>query len=131
MESPSTATEPVLAVEILNRVETLLREADEQTKPLEVDPLRGQLFELFVTAEGAGYLEDEAETNLTADGLCRQLAERLGLRDATTSSVSQQTRLPEQHLAKMRLLWSLMRMWMEWSYAWKRWPEFHRIEPVT
>ena len=29
-------------------------------------------------------------------------------------------------LAKMRLLWSVMRMWMEWDYAWERWDEFHK-----
>ena len=26
----------------------------------------------------------------------------------------------------MRLLWSVMRMWMEWTYAWQRWAEFHQ-----
>ena len=27
-----------------------------------------------------------------------------------------------------RLLWSVMRMWMEWDYAWERWEEFHRSQ---
>ena len=31
----------------------------------------------------------------------------------------------DEQLAKVRLLWSFMRMWMEWTYAWKRWDEFH------
>jgi len=25
----------------------------------------------------------------------------------------------------MRMLWSFLRMWMEWAYAWERWSEFH------
>jgi hypothetical protein len=36
-----------------------------------------------------------------------------------------QTRLPADQLERMRLLWSVMRMWIEWSYAWRRWNEFH------
>ena len=34
--------------------------------------------------------------------------------------------MPADQLAKMRLLWSVMRMWMEWDYAWERWAEFHK-----
>jgi hypothetical protein len=30
------------------------------------------------------------------------------------------------HMNRMRSLWSMMRMWMEWTYAWDRWEEFHR-----
>jgi hypothetical protein len=40
--------------------------------------------------------------------------------------MAQQTRMPADQLAKMRLLWSVMRMWMEWDYAWERWDEFHK-----
>ena len=70
--------------------------------------------------------DERPENDLTADGLCRTLAERWNLADATRESFSNQTRLPKEHLARMRLLWSVMRMWMEWTYAWQRWPEFHR-----
>ncbi len=110
---------------IVGRVESLIHEAEQAEKPLEVDPFRGQLFELFVTAEAAGYMHEDAEPDLTADGLCRLLSLRWGLADATRESFDQQTKLDSESLSRMRILWSLMRMWMEWDYAWKRWTEFH------
>jgi hypothetical protein len=137
----SIGTTASLGGEIIIRIEEIVRDSERHTRPLEMEPYRGQLFELFVTAEGAGFLDEGAETDLSADGLCRRLAERLGLRDAAldaraaahpsgaaAASVERQIRLPERHLAKMRQLWSVMRMWMEWTYAWQRWPEFHRDE---
>jgi len=119
-------SESDLVSNIINQVDQLVLSAEGAGKPLEVDPSRSQLFELFVTAEAAGYLCDDAEEDLTADGLCRRLAERWGLRTATEESVRAQTRLPADQLTRMRSLWSVMRMWMEWTYAWRRWPEFHR-----
>jgi len=127
MEYTAT-TDGTLAGEIIARVKSLLLEAEQKTKPLELDPYRTQLFELFVTAEGAGYLDDDALFDLSADGLCRELAECWGLKDAALSSTREQTRLSGEHLAKMRMLWSVMRMWMEWTYAWQRWGEFHGDE---
>lgn len=121
--------EDALAERIVSQVESLVREAEAENKPLEVDPYRGRLFELFVTAEGAGHLEPDAEPDLSADGLCRLLAERWGLADAARQSFEQQQRLPREQLVKMRLLWSVMRMWMEWAYAWSRWDEFHGPKP--
>jgi hypothetical protein len=47
------------------------------------------------------------------------------LDEAARHSVEAQEKLHPEHLARMRMLWSLMRMWMEWTYAWGRWPEFH------
>ena len=122
-ESP--AAQDGLAQEILDRLDALLLGAERETKPLELDPYRSSLFELFVTAEGAGYVDENAQPDLTCDGIARALALRWNLADATRMSVAQQTRLPPEHLARMRLLWSLMRMWMEWTYAWQRWTEFH------
>jgi hypothetical protein len=122
----STDETVTLADRILDRIEALIFEAERTTKPLELDPYRGQLFELFVTANGAGYTREESEHDLSADGLCRQLGARWGLANAARDSVSQQTRMPPEHLSKMRLLWSVMRMWMEWDYAWERWQEFHQ-----
>ncbi|MFQ5731834.1 MAG: hypothetical protein ACE5KM_07755 [Planctomycetaceae bacterium] len=121
--SPPTAS---LGEEIVNRVETLVLEAEDNTRPLEVDPYRERLFELFVTAEGAGYLDGDAACDLSADGLCRLLGQRWGLRDAAAESFSNQVQIPKQHLGRMRSLWSVMRMWMEWEYAWNRWAEFHK-----
>lgn len=111
--------------QIVERVDEILRVAEQSQKPLEVDPSRGQLFELFVVAEAAGLVSDESPQDLTADGLCRALSERWGLKDAAEESFRQQTRLAGDQLTRMRSLWSIMRMWMEWTYAWRRWPEFH------
>lgn len=117
-----------LATRILDRVEELILLAEKETKPLELDPLRGELFELFVTANGAGYTAEGSDPDLTADSLCRLLSERWGLADAAKSAIGSSGRLPADQLSKMRLLWSVMRMWMEWTYAWDRWPEFHKDE---
>jgi len=115
-----------LATRILDRLEEIIQLAERETKPLELDPLRTELFELFVTANGAGYTEEDSDPDLTAEGLCRTLGSRWGLADAAKSAVESSGRIPATHLSKMRLLWSLMRMWMEWSYAWDRWEEFHQ-----
>ena len=130
-----------VAQTILNGIEQLTDDAQAETKPLEVDPYRSRLFELFVTADGAGLVGDERqtslqseeevaddETDLSADGLCRCMARRWGLDMAARDSAAQQTKLPPQQLERMRLLWSIMRMWMEWNYAWCRWEEFHSAQ---
>ena len=129
-----------VAREILNGIETLIGEAQSETKPLEVDPYRSRLFEMYVTADGAGLVGDERkssltdesdpddETDMSADGLCRSLARRWGLDMAARDSAASQTKMPPEHVEKMRSLWSVMRMWMEWNYAWCRWEEFHSAE---
>lgn len=114
-----------LSTQLVAKVDQIVQDAEGATKPLEIDPFRGQLFELFVTAEGAGYVDGEGDFDLSADGLCHELSERWGLKQAAEQSFSQQSNLPPDQLKKMRSLWSLMRMWMEWAYAWGRWNEFH------
>jgi hypothetical protein len=133
MDQNDTVVGVELSGTIIDRVEDVILEAEQATRPLEVEPYHGQLFELFVTAEAANALRDEAEETLTADEICRELASRWGLTDATRSSFEQQTKLPPKHLARMRMLWSVMRMWIEWSYAWQRWNEFHQdqAKPTT
>jgi hypothetical protein len=126
-----TSVEPSLAKSILGQIDLLVREAEESQRPLEIDPLRGRLFELFVTAEAADLVKepkpgDPPENDLTAEVLCRNLAAQWNLTDAARESVASKTRLPPEHLSRMRLLWSVMRMWMEWTYAWERWREFHQ-----
>ena len=121
--NPATDQHP-LARKIVDSVEALIEEAEAATRPLEVDPYRGRLFELFVTAHGAGFCEDEAQHDLTADGLCAVLSARWGLADATRSSIEQNSKLDASSMARMRVLWSVMRMWMEWGYAWDRFEEF-------
>lgn len=117
-----------LASRILDRVEELVIIAERETKPMELDPLRGELFELFVTANGAGYTNEASDPNLTADGICRSLGERWGLAAAAKNAVESSGRMGPEQMSKMRLLWSVMRMWMEWCYAWDRWDEFHEDE---
>ncbi|MCA9004380.1 MAG: hypothetical protein KDA70_03830 [Planctomycetaceae bacterium] len=114
-----------LANDIIQRVARLVSEAEAETKPLELDPYRSRLFELFVMADAAGFVSEEAEIDLTADNLCRELASHWGLASATQNAVESQGKLPPEQLSKMRILWSVLRLWMEWDYAWKRWDEFH------
>lgn len=120
-----------LADRILNRVDHIIGECELNNKPLELDPARSQLFELFVMAETAGLVHEDAEPDLSADGICQALAAQWGLRDAAVMSHRAQEKLGEPYLVKMRSLWSVMRMWMEWSYAWQRWPEFHKISAAA
>jgi hypothetical protein len=115
-----------LASRILDRIEELILLAERETKPLELDPFRGELFELFVTANGANYTGEESNPDLSADGLCRALGSRWALADAAKSAMESTGRIPAEQMSKMRLLWSVMRMWMEWTYAWDRWHEFHQ-----
>lgn len=115
-----------LQVRILDAVDLVVKEAEQTSQPLEIDPARGRLFELFAAAEAAGCLVEGAEVDLSAEELCRLLGQRWGLQDAARQSVEQQAQLPASHLDQMRSLWSVMRMWMEWTYAWQRWDEFHR-----
>ena len=125
--SPTAALTPaqILANDVLARIDLLLQEAERQTKPLEVQPYRGQLFELFVIADASGLMKDESRPNLAPETLSRSLAERWGLSTAAVSSHRSQSKMSPEHLSKMRLLWSFLRMWMEWQYAWSRWSEFN------
>jgi len=117
-----------LAADIVDRIESLLLDAEATTRPLELDPYRDKLFELFVTAHAAGLISgDVADGDLTADGISRHLAARWNLADVAQVSVSRQEKLPLESLGRMRMLWSFLRMWMEWAYAWERWSEFHDV----
>jgi hypothetical protein len=121
MQSPLQA----VAEQILDDLAIIILDAEQGAKPLELPPFRPQLFELFARAVATGLVHEDAEPDLTSDGVLKALAERFGLASATRDSVAQQAKLAPEHLAKMRLLWSLLRMWMEWTYAWERWSEFH------
>ncbi|MBT5018028.1 MAG: hypothetical protein HON04_04735 [Planctomicrobium sp.] len=126
-------TEPAhsdLQTQILTEINSIISDSEVNGKPLEVDPARGRLFELFVSAEAAGCVGDDADPDLSADGICQSLSSQWGLQEAAQASVANQTRLDQDQLGKMRNLWSVMRMWMEWTYAWERWAEFHK-EPAA
>jgi hypothetical protein len=130
-DTAPAATSPPLAGQIVDYIDRLVSEAEKMTRPMEIDPYRSRLFELFVVANGAGYTQDGADPDLTADGLGRQLAARWNLAEAARMSVQSQTKLSPEQLAKMRMMWSVMRLWMEWNYAWDRWEEFHRKPEVS
>ena len=119
------AADPNTIRQILDRVEDVMLEAAKATRPLELDPARNELFQLFVDSYKAGLINDDLDHNLTADGLCAELSTRWGLKDTVQDTMKQQAPLTADQLAQMRSLWSVMRMWMEWTYAWSRWSEFH------
>ena len=116
---------------IINRIQAIVEASEERKRPLEVAPAREELFGLFVEAQQAGLVafepdeEQEDDYPLAADGLCHELSVRWGLKQAAEMSVREQTALPQEVQARMRSLWSVMRMWMEWAYAWERWSDFH------
>jgi hypothetical protein len=140
-DNETSHTVRLIAQQTLNGIERLIEDAQKNVRPLENEPYRSQLFELFVGAHDAALIpndtdvkafegldEDASELDLSADSLCRLLARRWGLDMAAREAQAMQTRLPAEQLERMRLLWSVMRMWMEWSYAWRRWDEFHSRE---
>ncbi len=131
----SSVTEPIsqasLIRTVIDRLQLIIEQAEAETKPLEMDPFRSQLFELFVMADGAAMLDDKLEPNLTSDSIAKILAERWQLRSAAVESMQQDSPLAQESLSRMRLLWSFLRMWMEWTYAWQRWREFHEGDATT
>lgn len=123
MASPGAA----LAADIVNRVAELLIQVQQANSALEIDPWRERLFELFVMADATGYLAEGAEHDLSSEAIGRKLALDWDLASAIAGTGLQSAhQLPPDQFHKVRLLWSFMRMWMEWDYAWGRWPEFHR-----
>ena len=124
--SPTSRTSRTsLMQNVISQIQIIIEEAEEKTRPLEMEPYRGRLFELFVMAEGAGLLDEKLESNLTSDEIARVLADHWELRDSQAAASLVHGNLAGEHLSKMRLLWSFLRMWMEWTYAWQRWHEFH------
>src|SRR4029079_18856111 len=87
-----------LATELVDRVEQLLLEAERLSRPVELDPYRSGLFELFVLADGAVYLSENAVDDLTSDAISRELAGRWNLADAARESIGQQAKLASPHL---------------------------------
>ncbi len=119
-----------LIEDLINRVETVIFEAEKKHRAIETEPHRGNLFEVFVMTEGAGLL-GENEPNLDADKLVAVLAERWGLKQQAVDVMANRAAdLGKDNLSKMRLLLAVIRMWMEWTYAWSRWQEFHGGKPI-
>ena len=114
-----------LAHDLVDQIDEVLHSAFSEGQPIELDPHRARLFELFVMAEATGFLKEGSEPDLSCDGIARDLAARWNLAQNMPGGLSQSSSLPPEQLRRLRVLWSFMRMWMEWSYAWKRWDEFH------
>ena len=114
-----------LSTLICEQVARVIDAAIETDAPIEVDPARGQLFELFVAAEAAGLVDEDSDQPLAGGELTRQLGLRWNLGEAMMQVEGDQSKLSARDLDRVRRLWSLLRMWLEWTYAWRRWPEFH------
>ncbi|MBC8288829.1 MAG: hypothetical protein H8E37_00785, partial [Planctomycetes bacterium] len=108
-----------------DQVPANIEEEGGKVRPRELEPYRGRMFELFVVADGAGLLDEKLEPNLTSDEIARVLADRWDLRESDAAAKLASGNMAGESLSKMRLLWSFLRMWMEWTYAWHRWQEFH------
>ena len=104
---------------------------------LEQVPQRDRI--ILDTGDGAavtfmGDPEDALFSALTVRNMAAEVPVRLGVnlgrvKDIDVRTINELFLLTQPaHLQKMRSLWSIMRMWMEWTYAWQRWPEFHRAE---
>jgi hypothetical protein len=119
--TPAHAT----ATDILQQVEAVLIEAEDNSQTGEVDPYRGRVFGLFARAEALGGLADDADPDLSAEAIARHLADSWNMARELGAGALQPSRLPPHQLARLRSLWAFMRIWSEWTYAWRRWPEFH------
>ena len=120
-----------LSALITDQLARVLDEAIKTDQPIEVDPARGQIFELFVAAEAAGLVDEDSVQPLSSGELTRRLGLRWNLGQAMQQAEGDQSKLPPQELDRVRRLWSLLRMWLEWSYAWRRWDEFHQDGRTT
>ena len=71
--TPAPASPPTqsLAIDLLDRIDQLILEAEAQVKPLELEPYRGQLFEMFVLAEASGLMTSDSEPDLSPESLSR------------------------------------------------------------
>jgi hypothetical protein len=118
-----------LARRVIDSIEELVLQAETSREHLETEPRRSRLFELFVVADASGLLEAEAESLLDCDAIARELSSRWDLKRKLGAGSLQPGAVTPEQLPRLRLLWSFMRMWMEWSYAWRRWDEFHAAGP--
>jgi len=126
-------TNPAMALarDLVDRVDEILQDAVVSGQPLELDPQRSQLFELFVMADAAGFLQPDAAPDLSCDEIARELAARWDLARSLGGALPPPDTLEPKQLRSLRLLWSFMRLWMEWTYAWQRWEEFHEPSSPT
>lgn len=129
--APKNSPGAALARDLIDKIDEIVQCAAASGQPLELDPQRAQLFEMFVMADAAGFLEEGAEQDLSCDGIARVLADRWDLARNLGGALPPPNTLEPTQLRSLRLLWSFMRMWMEWTYAWQRWNEFHKPASPT
>jgi hypothetical protein len=111
--------------DITSGIAELLATAERDGGPLELDPYRSKLFDLFVMADATGFLVEGAEFDLTCDGVARELAVRWDLARRLASEGDQAKTPDPEQLKRLKLLRSFIGLWHEWTYAWQRWSEFH------
>ena len=116
----ATPDEPPLVTSTVRTVSEALEEAIAADRPLEIEPARGRLFEQFAAAYAAGLTGEGGP--LGTDELTRLIGRRWGLDESAKEATAAQAKLKPEDVSKMRALWSLLRMWMEWDYAWRRCP---------
>src|SRR5579872_1927551 len=97
-----------LARNLVGRIEEVLQGAASEGQPIEIDPHRSRLFELFVMAEATGFLAEGSDPDLSCDGVARDLAARWNLAQNLGGNLSQPSSLPREELGRLRLLWSFM-----------------------
>src|SRR5438067_1876289 len=83
-----------LAHDLVDRVAEVLQTASTNGQPIELDPHRAALFELFVMAEATGFLEEGSEPDLSCDGIARELAARWDLAQNMPGGLAQPSALP-------------------------------------
>ena len=123
-ESDPPLSQASLIAGVIDRVESIIKAAEKSGLPLDMDPVRSDLFETFVVAEGAGLLID-MEPNLLAETIAEKLSERWNLREISQGAFKISANSNDPAVRRVQLLWSVCRQWMAWTYAWGRWAEFH------
>ena len=98
----------------------LLEGAIKANRPLEISPYRDELFEHFARAFADGLTGDDGP--LGSDNLTRLVGRRWNLDESARAVTADQSKFAPEDVARMRAMWSLLRMWMEWDFAWHRWP---------
>lgn len=114
---------------LVDRAETVIKAAEAANYPLEMDPFRAQLFDIFALAEASGLLI-EMEPHLQADALAEKLSERWNLKAIGEAGLKLSATSNDPVMRRVQLLWSACRLWMAWTYAWERWDFYHSDAPA-
>ncbi len=119
-----------LITHLVDRAETVIKAAEAANYPLEMDPYRAQLFDIFALAEASGLLI-EMGPHLQADALAERLSERWNLKAIGEAGLKLSATSNDPVMRRVQLLWSACRLWMAWTYAWERWDFYHSDAPAA